>query len=67
MELLDAAEGVLAYRRGADRLVAINLGGAAAPAPHAREILRATHAERLPAGAAGPRELAPGEGFVARA
>jgi alpha-glucosidase len=66
IELLDGAGGVLAYRRGADRLVAINLGDAAAPAPAATEILRATHAERLPAGGPAPRELAPGEGFLAR-
>ena len=64
---VEAATGVLAYRRGRDHLVAINLGDAAAAAPAAGAILRATHGDRLPAGAPAPARLAPGEGFLARA
>ena len=66
MELLDAAPGLLAYRRGPEHLVAINLGDAPAPAPEAGSIVRGTHAARLPAGAPVPRVLGPGEGFLAR-
>jgi len=66
VELADAAEDVLAYRRGSGHLVALNLGDRPRPAPPAGEVLRSTHADRHPAGAPAPRELAPGEGFVAR-
>jgi alpha-glucosidase len=66
LEFLDAGDGVIAYRRG-DALVAVNLAGGPRPAPAAGEIVRATHAARHRAGAAAPRELGPGEGFLARA
>jgi alpha-glucosidase len=60
-ELVDAADGVLAFRRGA-HLVALNLADAPRPAPPAGPLLRHTHdADRADA----PVELAPGEGFLA--
>jgi glycosidase len=62
LELLDAADGVLAYRRGSEHVVALNLGSADAPAPPAGALLRHTH----PNGASAPQTLAPGEGFVAK-
>ena len=71
LEFLDAGaapgEGVVAYRRGTDHVVAINLGDEPGDAPPAGDILRATHAAKHPAGSAAPRRLAPGEGFLARA
>jgi alpha-glucosidase len=66
IELLDAADGVLAYRRGAGHLVAVNLADEPRPAPPAREIVRSTHAGRHPAGGPAPGRLEPGAGFVAR-
>jgi alpha-glucosidase len=66
LAFVDAGEGVLAYRRGDDRLIALNLDDRSRPAPPAREIVRSTHARRHPAGAPVPRELAVGEGFLAR-
>jgi alpha-glucosidase len=66
LQFLDAAAGVLAYRRGAEHVVAMNLGDEPAPAPGAGSIVRATHAGRFAAGAPAPRRLAPGEGFLAR-
>jgi alpha-glucosidase len=62
IELLDGDDGVLAYRRGDDHLVALNLAPEERPAPAARELLRHTHgwAETV------PDRLARGEGFVAR-
>jgi alpha-glucosidase len=66
LELVEAGDGVLAYRRGADRLVAVNLADAPCDAPPAREIVRSTHGRRHPVGAPAPRRLAPGEGFLAR-
>jgi alpha-glucosidase len=62
IELLDAPEGVLAFRRGDDHLVALNLGSQESPAPAARELLRHTHNRS----AKLPDRLADGEGFVAR-
>jgi alpha-glucosidase len=62
----DTEDGVLAYRRGPDHVVAINTADAPRAAPAAGAIVRATHAERLPAGAAAPSQLAPGEAFLAR-
>ena len=67
LEFLDAGDGVLAYRRGVEHVVALNLDERARPAPPAGEVVRATHADRHPAGSPAPRELGPGEGFVARA
>jgi alpha-glucosidase len=60
-ELIDAAEGVLAYRRG-EHLVALNLSREEAPAPPAGKLVRHTH------GAIGrtPERLGRGEGFLAR-
>ena len=67
LEFVDASDGVLAYRRGDEQLVAVNFSGEPRLAPLAGEVLRATHAARHPAGAVAPRELGPGEGFLARA
>ena len=60
LELLDCADGVIAYRRG-DRVVALNLSASDRPAPPAGELVRHTH------GATGraPAELPSGQGFVA--
>lgn len=65
LEFVDAGPGVLAYLRGAGHMVAINLGDVTRTAPPAGDVVRATHAARLPAGAPAPLELAGGEGFVA--
>jgi alpha-glucosidase len=62
----DTADGVLAYRRGAGQLVAINTADGPRAAPPAGTIVRATDATRLPTGAPAPAELQPGEGFLAR-
>jgi alpha-glucosidase len=62
----DVDDGVLAYRRGAGHLVALNVSGEPRPAPAAGTIVRSTHAERLPAGAPAPLQLRPGEGILAR-
>ncbi|MDP2711355.1 MAG: alpha-amylase family glycosyl hydrolase [Solirubrobacteraceae bacterium] len=59
------ADGVLAYRRGDEHLVALNLGDEPRPAPSAGRVLRRTHAARTPAGLAAPVQLLPGEGFLA--
>jgi alpha-glucosidase len=67
MRFLDAAEGVLAYRRGDEHVVALNLADGPRPAPSAGAIVRGTHAVRHPAGGPAPARLEPGEGFVARA
>jgi alpha-glucosidase len=63
LELLDAEDGVVAYRRGSDHVVALNLAGEERRAPGAGTMLRHTH------GATGraPAHLGPGEGFVANA
>jgi len=60
LTLVDADEGVVAYRRGEDHLVAVNLAPEARPAPAAGTLLRHTH------GATGsaPERLLPGEGFI---
>jgi alpha-glucosidase len=59
-ELVDAAEGVVAFRRG-EHLVALNVSGEPQPAPPARRLVRATHDEDGPS----PAVLSPGQGFVA--
>jgi alpha-glucosidase len=61
LELLDGDDGVIAFRRGAEHVVALNLAGEERPAPAAGTMLRHTH------GATGdaPRRLLPGEGFLA--
>ncbi|HEX2087286.1 MAG TPA: alpha-amylase family glycosyl hydrolase [Solirubrobacteraceae bacterium] len=61
LELLDAGEGVLAYRRG-EHLVALNLAPEERAAPSGGRLVRHTH------GRSGgtPDRLGPGEGFVAR-
>ncbi len=61
----DAGDGVLAYRRGPAHVVAINTAGTPRRAP-AGEIVRATHAERYPAGTPAPQRLGPGEGYLAK-
>jgi len=66
LELLDVAPGLLAYRRGPEHIVAINIGDEPAAAPEAGAIVRGTHAKRLVAGAPAPGVLGPGEGFLAR-
>ena len=60
VEPLDAAEGVVAFRRG-EHLVAINLGDASAPAPPAGTIVAHTHHHSGPS----PKLIEPGEGLVA--
>ncbi|MGI9097770.1 MAG: alpha-amylase family glycosyl hydrolase [Solirubrobacteraceae bacterium] len=62
----DVDDGVLAYRRGADHLVALNVAGEPRAAPVAGPIVRSTHAARLPSGAPIPRRLQPGEGVLAQ-
>jgi alpha-glucosidase len=61
MELLDAPEGVLAYRRG-EHVVALNLAPEERPAPPAAELLRHTHRRT----GTMPDRLARGEGLLAR-
>jgi len=61
VEVVEAAEGVVAHRRGR-HLVALNVASSPRPAPPARRLLRHTHhVDTRPV----PRELAPGEGFLA--
>jgi len=62
IELLDAEEGVVAYRRG-EHVVAVNLAHAERPAPPAGTIVRHTHGRSGDA----PAELRRGEGFIATA
>jgi alpha-glucosidase len=62
VRFLDVAPGVLAYERG-DHLIALNLSDDARPAPAGGEVRLGTGGER---GGLAPRELAPGDGFVAR-
>jgi len=57
VELLDAAPGVVAFRRGS-YVIAINLGDGPQPPPAAREIVLAAPASNL-------LELAPGGCIVA--
>jgi glycosidase len=66
LELLDAGDGVLAYRRGPGHVVVLNLAGTERPVPRAGAIVRATHPDRHPPGVPAPARLGPGEGFVAR-
>jgi alpha-glucosidase len=61
----DAADGVLAFRRGGDHIVAINMSDGPRDAPAAGTVVRATHAERHPAGTPAPAVLQPGEGVLA--
>ncbi len=51
VELLPAADDVLAYRRG-DHAVALNTGDVARESPIGGELIRATHAGRRGAGSA---------------
>jgi len=60
-ELLDAGEGVVAFRRGR-HLVALNLDGSVRPAPAWAGMLR--HHTHGRAGGPTPESLSPGEGFV---
>ena len=64
--LEDAAEDVLAFRRGDRHVVAINMSDEPRAAPAAGAIVRATHARRHPAGTPAPAELQPGEGVLAQ-
>jgi alpha-glucosidase len=61
VEVVEAADGVVAHRRG-EHLIALNVAPEPRPAPRARRLVRHTHH-------VGPRPapdtLAPGEGFVA--
>ena len=57
---------MLAFRRGADHVVALNMSDEPRPAPPAGAVVRATHAARHPAGTPAPARLAPGEGFLAQ-
>jgi len=63
IELLDAADGVVAYRRGEGHVVALNLAAEERPAPPAGAVLRHTHG----AARTAPETLRGGEGFVAHA
>jgi hypothetical protein len=56
IQLLDAADGVVAYERGPDHVVALNFGAEPAPAPEHGEVLVGD----------GGATLAPHSGFVAR-
>jgi glycosidase len=60
---LDAADDVLAFRRGSGHVVALNLAGQPRPAPPAGELRLGTHGG---SSGAAPSELGPYEGFVAR-
>jgi alpha-glucosidase len=62
----DVADGVLAYRRGAEHIVVLNAADGPRPAPPAGAIVRATHAARHPAGTGAPVQLLPGEGFIGK-
>ncbi len=61
----DAADGVLAYRRGPGHIVALNVSDEPRPMPPAGPVVRATHASRLAPGAPAPARLEPGEGVLA--
>ena len=61
MELVDAADGVVAYTRGDEHVVALNFGASPAPAPRHGGVVLATHEG---AGASG--ELPAHAGLVAR-
>ena len=61
----DIDDGVLAYRLGDRHLVAINMSDAPRACPPAGTIVRATHPQRLGAGAPAPARLQPGEGVLA--
>jgi alpha-glucosidase len=63
VELLPAADDVLAYRRG-DHAVALNTGDAARASPIGGEVVRATHAVTATPGAPAPGTLAPGHGVL---
>jgi len=65
LDFIAADDGVLAYRRGPNHVVAINLSQDARAAPAAGRLVRATHAHEHAAGSAAPDRLGPGEGFVA--
>jgi alpha-glucosidase len=56
IEMLDAADGVVAYRRGDDHVIALNFGDDPAPAPPHGEVLAGD----------GGATIAPHTGFVAR-
>ena len=62
----DVDDGILAYRRGTDHIVALNVCGEPRAAPAAGEIVRFTHGARARPGACPPAVLAAGEGFLAR-
>jgi alpha-glucosidase len=64
--LSDAEEGVLAYRRGAGHVVALNAADSVRRAPAAGPLIRATHASLGAPGTPAPEVLEPGEGFLAR-
>ncbi len=62
LELLDAADGVVAFTRGA-HVVAVNVSAEAQPAPRAGAIV--VHTDAPEPGGPAPTTLVPGEGFVA--
>ncbi|MEA2193897.1 MAG: alpha-glucosidase [Solirubrobacteraceae bacterium] len=61
----DVADGVLAFRRGDEHVIALNMSDEPRPAPAAGAVVRATHATRHLAGESAPAQLEPGEGFLA--
>jgi alpha-glucosidase len=67
LAFVDGGDGVLAYRRGSDHLVAVNVSDRPRPAPPASEIVRATDVEHRGPRSPAPATLVPGEGFLARA
>ena len=62
LELVDAEEGLVVFRRGPGHLVVLNLSERERAAPAAGRLLRHTH---RPGPGQPPDLLAPGEGFVA--
>jgi alpha-glucosidase len=65
LELLPAADDVLAYRRG-DHAVALNTGDMARQSPIDGELIRATHADAGTPGTLAPGTLRPGDGVLVR-
>ena len=61
----DAADDVLAFRRGDGHVVALNTGDETRPAPPAGALVRATHGARHRVGTPAPEQLEPGEGYLA--
>jgi glycosidase len=61
---IDAETGVLAYRRGHEHAVVLNLGDGPRSLPVLGTVVCATHAARHPAGQPASTSIGPGEGVV---